>query len=88
LRAALKKTRVDSTDGDYFRTPGYAVADLSASWQVHPQARLNLAFNNIFDKKYWLWSDVRQVGLTPTDAGPAFYTQPGRNLSAALQVDF
>jgi hemoglobin/transferrin/lactoferrin receptor protein len=88
LRAALKKTRVDSTDGDYFRTPGYAVADLSASWQVHPQARLNLALNNLFDKKYWLWSDVRQVGLTPTDAGPAFYTQPGRNLSAALQVDF
>ena len=88
LRAALKKDRVDTSEVDYFRTPGYAIVDFSASMQIHPKARVNLALNNLFDKKYWVWSDVRQVALTTTDAGPAFYTQPGRNLSAALQVDF
>lgn len=88
LRAALKKDRVDTSEVDYFRTPGYAIVDFSASIQIHPKARVNLALNNLFDKKYWVWSDVRQVALSTTDAGPAFYTQPGRNLSAALQVDF
>lgn len=88
IRAASRKSRVDKTDGDYFRTPGYAVADLSAWWQVHRQARVSLAVNNLFDQKYWLWSDVRQAGLTPTEPGPAFYTQPGRNLAASLQLDF
>lgn len=88
LRAARKKERIDSSEVDYFRTPGYAIVDFSASMQIHPKARINLALNNLFDKKYWVWSDVRQVALSTTDAGPAFYTQPGRNLSAALQVDF
>lgn len=88
LRAARKKDQEDRSEVDYFRTPGYAVLDLSASLQVHRNARLNLALNNLFDKKYWLWSDIRQVALTSTDAGPAFFTQPGRNLSASLQVDF
>lgn len=88
LRAARKKDQVDRSDVDYFRTPGYAVLDLSASLQVHRNAKLNVALNNLFDKKYWLWSDIRQVGLSSTEAGPAFFTQPGRNLSASLQVDF
>ncbi|NML27690.1 TonB-dependent hemoglobin/transferrin/lactoferrin family receptor [Zoogloea dura] len=88
LRAARKKDRVDSSEVDYFRSPGYAVMDLSASLQIHPRARLNVALNNLFDKKYWLWSDIRQVGLASTDAGPAFFTQPGRNLATSLQVDF
>ena len=33
-------------------------------------------------------TNLAEFALTTTDAGPAFYTQPGRNLSAALQVDF
>ena len=88
LRAARRKDQVDRSAVDYRHSPGYAVLDLSASLQVHPKARLNLAVNNLFDKKYWVWSDIRQASLATTDAGPAFYTQPGRNLSAALQVDF
>ena len=88
LRAARKKERIDSSEVDYFRTPGYAIVDFSASVQIHPKARVNLALNNLFDKKYWVWSDVRQVALSTTDAGPAFYTQPGRNLSARVKYVF
>lgn len=88
LRAAHRKRQVDTASVDYFRSPGYAVLDLGASLQVHPKARLNVTLNNLFDKKYWVWSDIRQAALAATDAGPSFYTQPGRNLSAALQMDF
>ena len=88
LRAARRKDQVDITTTQYFRTPGYAVLDLTASVQLHARARLNLAINNLFDKQYWVWSDIRQAGLAASDAGPSFFTQPGRNLSAALQVDF
>lgn len=88
LRAAAGKSRIDNRTTDYFRTPGYTVADFSAWWQLHRQARLNVAVNNLFDQKYWLWSDVRQVGLAQNEAGPNFYSQPGRNLALSLQVDF
>jgi len=88
LRAARRKDQVDITTTRFYRTPGYAVLDLTAAVQLHARARLNVALNNLFDKQYWVWSDIRQAGVAASDAGPAFFTQPGRNLSAALQVDF
>lgn len=88
VRAAAAKSKVDRTSVDYFRTGSYVVADLSGWWSVTPGIRLNVSVNNLFDRKYYLWSDVRHVGLTSTEAGPAFYTQPGRNFSVGVQADF
>lgn len=87
LRAAARKTRVDDTGGVWYRTPGYAVADLSLWWKLDRRAQLTLAVNNAFDNKYWLWSDIRQADAR-NPVGIDFYTQPGRSLSLALQADF
>jgi hemoglobin/transferrin/lactoferrin receptor protein len=87
LRAAAKKSRVDDTGGTWFRTPGYGVVDLSAWTRIDRNLRATVALNNLFDRKYWLWSDIRQADArNPT--GVDFYSQPGRNLSVALQADF
>lgn len=88
LRAASAVSAVSTTTVNYFRPAGYAVVDLGAWWKVSRDVRLNVGLNNLLDQTYTLWSDVRQVGLSMTDPGKAFYTQPGRNLSLALQVDF
>lgn len=88
LRAASKKSGIDTTDVKYYRPDAYAVLDLGTWWQINQKARINVAVNNLFDEKYWLWSDVRQASLATTDPGAAFYSQPGRNVSASLQVDF
>lgn len=87
LRAATQKDSVDDSSGQWFRPGGYAVSDVSAWWKISRTAQLTLALNNVFDKKYWLWSDIRQADAT-NPVGVDFYSQPGRNVSVALQVDF
>lgn len=94
LRAAAKKSRVgeyptESTVANrtWFRTPGYGTVDLSVWRQLGKNFRVTSALNNLLDKKYWLWSDIRQADAR-NPSGVDFYTQPGRHLSVALQADF
>ncbi|NVD96903.1 TonB-dependent hemoglobin/transferrin/lactoferrin family receptor [Massilia sp. BJB1822] len=87
LRAAKAVTRTDDSDGAWFRPAGYGVSDLALWWRPMKGAQINLALNNLTDKKYWLWSDIRQSeGRELT--GADFYTQPGRKLSASLSYQF
>lgn len=91
LRAAARKSRVaDAATGNdrfWFRTPGYGTVDLSAWVKLGRNVRATAALNNLLDKKYWLWSDIRQADAR-MPLGVDFYAQPGRNLSLALQADF
>ncbi len=87
LRAATRKHRIDDSDGTWYRTPGYGVTDLAAWIKPSKDTRVTVALNNIFDKKYWLWSDIRQADATDP-VGVDFYSQPGRNVRVAFQADF
>lgn len=91
LRAAARKDRVNDYDGTtyspWFRPSGYATADVSAWWQLHRTVRLTASVNNLLDKKYWLWSDIRQADAR-NPVGVDFYSQPGRSFNLALQADF
>jgi len=94
LRAATKKSRVGEyptetsvTNRTWFQTPGYGTVDLSAWRKLGRHVRVTAALNNLLDKKYWLWSDIRQADAR-NPAGVDFYSQPGRSLSLALQADF
>ena len=87
LNAAQSKNRVDDSSGEWFKTPAYAVVDLAGWYKPSANSKLVLAVNNLFDRKYWLWSDIRNAdGYNPT--APAFYTQPGRKLRLSVQADF
>lgn len=87
LRGAARKTRIDDTAGTYFRTPGYATTDISAWVKPSRDTRIVLAVNNLFDQKYYLWSDIRQADAT-NPSGVDFYSQAGRNLRVSFQADF
>ncbi len=96
LRAAQRVRRVNDCTtaactgtgfSPWFRPPGYGVLDLSFWWSPTRQARLTLALNNVFDKKYWLWSDIRHADARDP-AGVDFYSQPGRNLAASFTYTF
>lgn len=84
LTHARAKSRIDTSAAALFATPAYTVVDLTASMRLGPHARLSLGVFNLLDRKYWLWSDVRNV-LNP-GATVDRYTQPGRNASALLRV--
>ena len=66
--------------------PAATTLDLALQWRLRKNMRLNLAVNNLNDRKYWLWQDVQ--GLTAASAVNDAYTQPGRSAHVSLVVDF
>ncbi|WP_035881177.1 TonB-dependent hemoglobin/transferrin/lactoferrin family receptor [Cupriavidus metallidurans] len=88
-RGARAVTRTDDTRRvTYFKPGGYGVVDLQAWWRLGKRATIALAVNNLFDKTYWLWGDVRQTGVSASEPGLAFYTQPGRTFAASVKLAF
>jgi hemoglobin/transferrin/lactoferrin receptor protein len=75
-----------STTDDYFASPAATVINLGASWRPIANLTLNANVNNVFDKKYWTWSDVRGqlASSTVLDA----YSAPGRNVQVSARYDF
>ncbi len=91
LRAAAAVKRVDDFSGPtfapWFRPPGYEVLDLAAWFTPSPRLRLALAVNNLFDRKYWQWSDIRLADAR-NPAGVDLYSRPGRNVAARVEYAF
>jgi hemoglobin/transferrin/lactoferrin receptor protein len=88
MRAAAGVSRVDESSGELYKPGGWTTFDVYAWWKPLANTRLNLALTNLADRKYWLWSDVRQVGLAASDPGLDFYTATGRAVSASVAVSF
>ncbi|WP_415035206.1 TonB-dependent hemoglobin/transferrin/lactoferrin family receptor [Azonexus sp.] len=88
LRAAKSKSRTDDSDAAYYRTPGYGITDLSAWIKPTRDTRVTVSINNLFDKKYWVWSDIRHMSVLDNTQGLDYYSQPGRNLRVVFQADF
>lgn len=58
-RFSAAQDDIDLSSDNLFQTPGYAVFDWLASYHFTPQSRLQLGVNNLTDKTYWLWQQVR-----------------------------
>ncbi|MFN3580176.1 MAG: TonB-dependent receptor domain-containing protein, partial [Pseudomonas sp.] len=88
LTLAAAKSHIDrtQTDGSPFATSGYGLLDLTAYWQVTEAFAINAGLNNLTDKQYWHWSDVRT--LAEDTPGLARYSQPGRHAVANLIWSF
>lgn len=83
---AAGKKRIDASAGVLAPTPSYTVVDLMAHARIGKHAIVRAGVFNLFDGKYWLWSDVKGV----LNAGASFdrYTQPGRTASVSIRLDF
>jgi hemoglobin/transferrin/lactoferrin receptor protein len=69
-----------------FTVPSATTLDLSGQWRIRKDLRLNVALNNLTNKKYWQWNNVR--GLAGASNVTDAYTQPGRNVALSLVADF
>lgn len=87
IRGAARKKDVNDTPSPYFKPAAYATVDLSSWWSPSKNYRIQAGISNLLDKKYWLWSDIRQADA-PNPQGVAFYSQPGRSFHLSLQADF
>ncbi|MCW2313632.1 hypothetical protein [Rhodoferax antarcticus] len=84
LKAAERKKRNPNAIG---YTPGsYAVMDVSGWYAVSKATRLTASINNLFNRNYVEWADVRNLGAGSkvVDA----YSQPGRNITVSLTHSF
>ena len=86
LTGVQRKRRIAPIGGaEPFATPGYATVDLTGYWNLTPNARITAGIFNLFDRKYWLWSDVAAGALEGGSAAVDRYTQPGINARVSLQ---
>lgn len=80
------KDQKDLEDSDNFAPGGFGIVDLSAYYNVTEQLVLRANLNNLTDKKYWLYEDVK----TKSSDNSAIdrYTQPGRNFTLSATYNF
>jgi len=64
----------------------YDVVDVMGSYEVNKNISFTVGIFNLFDSKYFNWADVRDISKTSNVLD--VYSQPGRNVTASLKVQF
>jgi len=87
-RVATRDVSSFQENTQYQRVAGYTVFDLSAYWNVTKFAKLNVAFNNIFDKTYWDYAAVGTINGTNQASLIDRAAEPGRNVVASIEFKY
>lgn len=77
-----------STSQLQFLAPAATTLDLGGQWRIRKDLRLNLAINNLTDRRYWNWSDVQGLASNANPVVVDAYTQPGRHANLSMVMDF
>lgn len=80
------KRHSDISTATYFAPPSATIADLRGGFNLTKFASLYAGVNNLFDNKYWNWSDVR--GLAQSSTVKDAYTAPGRTFNIGLKLQY
>ena len=87
LFATLVERKKRNPDPATNYTPdGYEVVDMTAYYNFNENVSINAGIFNMFDRKYFAWSDVRN--LSPTYQQIDAYSQPGRNAVVSVKYQF
>ncbi|MET3555852.1 TonB-dependent hemoglobin/transferrin/lactoferrin family receptor [Burkholderia sp. 567] len=69
-----------------FAPPSSFVVDLRGGYRFNKHVSATIGIRNLFDRKYWNWSDVR--GLAADSQVLDAYTSSGRTVAVSMKVDF
>ncbi|WP_269504837.1 TonB-dependent hemoglobin/transferrin/lactoferrin family receptor [Burkholderia sp. IMCC1007] len=69
-----------------FAPPSSFVVDLRGGYRFNKHVSATVGIRNLFDRKYWNWSDVR--GLASDAQVLDAYSSPGRSVAVSMKVDF
>lgn len=83
---ALADIPASSSNSKPFAPAAYTTLDIGASWQLNSAWKLQAQIQNLTDRKYWRWSDVR--GLSDSSPIKDAYSAPGRQFLLSLRYDF
>ncbi|WP_186181739.1 TonB-dependent hemoglobin/transferrin/lactoferrin family receptor [Burkholderia gladioli] len=83
-----RKSKSDMSDPSFYSTPSFTIVDLHAGYRFSRHVSLTAGINNLFDRKYWVWNDVRGLKDSDGAATIAALTAPGRNFNVGMKIDF
>ncbi|WP_102817175.1 TonB-dependent hemoglobin/transferrin/lactoferrin family receptor [Burkholderia ubonensis] len=69
-----------------FAPPSSFVVDVRGGYRFNKHVSATIGIRNLFDRKYWNWSDVR--GIAADSQVLDAYTAPGRTVAVSMKVDF
>ena len=87
-KKASKDVSTYQDDNNYERVAGYTVFDLSAYWNVNKFTKINVVFNNMFDKTYWDYASVGTLTGTNQASIRDRAAEPGRNVVASIEFKY
>ncbi|QGZ65430.1 TonB-dependent hemoglobin/transferrin/lactoferrin family receptor [Paraburkholderia acidisoli] len=82
------KNKSQMSSSSYYATPSYTIVDLHAGYNITRHVSVTAGIDNLFDRKYWIWNDVRGLATSDGAAKIDAYTAPGRNFNVAMKIDF
>ncbi|KGB92406.1 tonB dependent receptor family protein [Burkholderia cepacia] len=89
FQAAKRDKDVDKSDCSNkacFTPPSSFVVDLRGGYRFNKHVSATIGIRNLFDRKYWNWSDVR--GIAADSQVLDAYSSPGRTVAVSMKVDF
>lgn len=82
------KNREDITTKTNFVSPSFFVVDLRSGYRVNKNLSFNAGIRNLFDRKYWSWTDIRGLSLADTATNKDAYTEPGRSFNVSMKYEY
>ncbi|KVE84698.1 hypothetical protein WI99_18585 [Burkholderia cepacia] len=89
FQAAKRDKDIDKSDCSNktcFSPPSSFVVDLRGGYRFNKHVSATIGIHNLFDRKYWNWSDVR--GIAADSQVLDAYTSSGRTVAVSMKVDF
>jgi hemoglobin/transferrin/lactoferrin receptor protein len=88
--AFIAAKAVSSNSDATLKVPGYGIVDLTGWWKPEKVEGLTVRAGvyNLFDKEYYDAISVRDVTLSATSPGMAYYSEPGRTFKVSLTQRF
>jgi hemoglobin/transferrin/lactoferrin receptor protein len=83
--AVAKQDRIDDSVADLYETDGYAIFDVTGSYQITEGTRVDLGVFNALDKTYWRWASVRN--RTQGDPMIDHLSAPARYATVSVRID-
>lgn len=83
-----RKDKDQMSSASYYSTPSYTIFDLHAGYKINRHVSVTAGIDNLLDRKYWVWNDVRGLADSDGYAKISALTAPGRNFNVGMKIDF
>ncbi|TFI19690.1 TonB-dependent receptor domain-containing protein, partial [Herbaspirillum sp. 3C11] len=82
------KKKEDIVTPTNFVSPSFFVMDLRSGYRFSKNAVLYAGIRNLFDRKYWNWTDIRGLSLADSATNKDAYTEPGRSFNVSMKFEY